>query len=682
MKARAALALSRAAGLFAFALLAAPATRAQSAAVGPSPVYEDRLMGGNLSPDISLGDAYSTDSSGLARAIRVDAVTSMLQGQGANTIPTVHENGMVTEAQWETASYGAWSASGAVRIGGVDEEFLGTSNNNVSFALHQRDMPFDGGWRADNALGDLNLPIIGIEQTQPRFMLSSGTMLGATTDWRGPEGMQFVAGGGEPGVLNGIKVPVFQTLGGSTATVGGQWAPAPQWTVGGEYAGARDANLYYQPPVGTSAVVPPEFLAPRITSDTGILSAAWHQDRTHAQFNLIDGTVNGSSNAIGAWADGSMTRGPYTQSFGAFYIEPNLAWGNQLIVSNAEGAYYRLGYQTRRWVADVGIDEVLPVNGQGVHSTFLNGNARYQLDRDTGVGGVANLLLGHDGGSETAWSLEGFLDRVNSWGTGRVQLSYAETTQSDDISAQVQQSWAMPTGLRLATSVGVDSVHTVPLNGLPAVDTTVVRLAAYGGGDLTTRLSIDGNIQWATAVQGRAAPSTFADVSLVCQLARSWQLLFTYYENHIGSWTPLTVTSPLTPPTPVPQASQGQQGVFLTLRWQQSAGGHFVPLGGTAGSGSGRLTGVVYLDANENGRYDAGEAGAPNITVILDGRFSTRTDANGRFDFPAVAAGHHVLTVQADNLPLPWALTNQGRTEVEVGTRDRVDVNIGAMRLK
>jgi hypothetical protein len=107
-----------------------------------------------------------------------------------------------------------------------------------------------------------------------------------------------------------------------------------------------------------------------------------------------------------------------------------------------------------------------------------------------------------------------------------------------------------------------------------------------------------------------------------------------------------------------------------------------MPLGGSLGAGSGRLTGVVYLDLNENGRYDAGEAGAANVTVILDGRFSTRTDANGRYDFPAVAAGHHVVTVQPDNLPLPWTLLNQGRTEVEVTTRDRVDVNIGAMRLK
>jgi hypothetical protein len=41
-----------------------------------------------------------------------------------------------------------------------------------------------------------------------------------------------------------------------------------------------------------------------------------------------------------------------------------------------------------------------------------------------------------------------------------------------------------------------------------------------------------------------------------------------------------------------------------------------------------------------------------------------------------------VLTVQTDNLPLPWTLVNSGRSEVEVGTRDRIDVNIGAVRLR
>ena len=66
-------------------------------------------------------------------------------------------------------------------------------------------------------------------------------------------------------------------------------------------------------------------------------------------------------------------------------------------------------------------------------------------------------------------------------------------------------------------------------------------------------------------MQGLAATSTSADVSLIYEIAHSWELLFTYYENHIGSWSPLTVSSPLTPPMPTPQASQGQRGIFLTV---------------------------------------------------------------------------------------------------------------------
>ncbi len=104
------------------------------------------------------------------------------------------------------------------------------------------------------------------------------------------------------------------------------------------------------------------------------------------------------------------------------------------------------------------------------------------------------------------------------------------------------------------------------------------------------------------------------------------------------------------------------------------------PLGGAPASGAGEIAGTVYLDANYNGRLDAGEAGAPNVTVVLDGRFSVQTDSNGRFDFPVVAAGHHVLTVISDNLPLPWTLPNAGRTEIEVATRGRAEASIGAQR--
>ena len=73
------------------------------------------------------------------------------------------------------------------------------------------------------------------------------------------------------------------------------------------------------------------------------------------------------------------------------------------------------------------------------------------------------------------------------------------------------------------------------------------------------------------------------------------------------------------------------------------------------GSGAGSLSGSVYFDADANGRREASEGGVPGVPVILDRRFVTRTDAQGRYEFPAVAAGEHVIEVSSDNVPLPWS---------------------------
>jgi hypothetical protein len=643
------------------------------------PTYQDHyIAGGTLRPDISVGEVSADQSAGLARAVRVDGVAGVLTQDGPGGHTHVDQEGAMVSAQWDTRSWGAWSLDAA---GGTPtpEGFSNiTGSGNPSFALVQRGMPFNGGWQADNGVGDLNSPLIGLARQQPRFLLTSSPMLGLTSEWRGPSQLQIVAGGGEPGVFEGLAVPSFQTLGGATATLGAEWSPAPHWALGGQAITTRDTNLYdYNYGIPLQNVL--EGSAPaRFSSTTGYLTAAWQENNAHAQLNVVDGSVNGNGNAVGAWLDASATQGFVTHSAGLFRIEPNLAWGDQPLASDIEGEYYRLNYLSRRWLADVGVDVARSVSGTGADVTFFTGDTRYQLTTSTGIGAAANVRTG---GGNTGWSAEGYLDNANSWGTGRMQLDYATDAQEQAVSAALQQNWNLHAGARLATTAGIDRIHTTGAFG-PVQDSTIARLALYGGADVTARFSLDGNVQWAQAVQGAAAPSTSASVSLTWHMSRSWSALASYYENRVSSWTQLVITSPLAPPVQTPLPSAGARGFFLTIRYQDARGSHFAPLGGLPGMGSGRLTGVVYLDANENGRFDAGETGAANVTVILDGRFSTRTDANGRFDFPAVAAGHHVLTVQTDNLPLPWTLVNSGRTEVEIGTRDRIDVNIGAVRLK
>jgi hypothetical protein len=637
--------------------------------------YQDRyIAGGTLAPDISAGDFATSDSSGLARSIRIDGLVSALQSEGANTAPAMHENGALVQAQWDTASYGAWSADGAVRTGGAGLDRSGHDSARASFSVHERGLAFDDGWQANNAIGDVNQPLVTLASSQPRFLLAQGPMAGITTEWLGPSALQLVAGVGEPGVYEGIRIPAFASLGGSTATLGGQWSPAAQWAVGGELASARNVSVYDLPLGPVFAAVP----SPRISTTTGLIAGAWQSGASHVQFNVIDGSVDGNGNSLGVWIDGARTQGAFTQSAGIFRIDPNLAWGNQLVTSDVQGGYYRVDYQSRRWLIDFGIDQVCSVSGAGSNATFINGNARYQLSRDTGAGGVINLRRND---TDTAWSAEAYVDNANPLGIGRGQLDYATDLQSRDTTLTVQQTWSMHTGARLSTTAALDWIRSATTAYLDQ-SSTVLRLAVYGGGDLSARLSLDGSLQWAAAVQGRAMPSRSADISLTWQLARAWSVMGSYYENRVGTWTPLVVSSPLTPATPVVVPAAGVRGVFLTVRYQESRGSHFAPLGGTPGAGSGHLGGVVYLDANANGRYDAGETGAANVVVILDGRFSVHTDANGHFEFPLVAAGHHVLTVQADNLPLPWSLNNAGRTDVDVSTRANTEISIGAQRLK
>jgi hypothetical protein len=341
-----------------------------------------------------------------------------------------------------------------------------------------------------------------------------------------------------------------------------------------------------------------------------------------------------------------------------------------------EGGYYRFGYQGRRWMTDVGIDEVHSVSGLGSDITFLTGDAHYQLSRDWGVGSIANVSRS-DGG--TAWSLEGYVDHPNVWGAGRAQADFARNQMGQDVRLTLNQAWATPTGIRLSTSTSVERISGATANG-GQQDSTVLGLNVVGGGQFTAKFGIEGNVNWTGAVQGRAAPGVSADVSLTYHLSHAWEILATYYDSRTGSWTPLTVVSPLSPPVVAVLPATQERGVFLTLRYKRAAGLHFAPLGGAPGSGSGEIAGVVFLDANNNGQLDAGEAGAPNVTVMLDGRFSVQTDAAGRFDFSAVATGRHVITVIADNLPLPWILLNGGRAEVQVATRDRTNIAIAAQR--
>lgn len=107
---------------------------------------------------------------------------------------------------------------------------------------------------------------------------------------------------------------------------------------------------------------------------------------TRVQGNLIGSQLRSDANTganqgenFGGWIDAYLQDGRVGHSFGAFRFDPDMVWGNQLISSDAQGAYYRANYQSRQYLIDGGVDRVVSVSGNGLDITYATGSVRYQI---------------------------------------------------------------------------------------------------------------------------------------------------------------------------------------------------------------------------------------------------------------------------------------------------------------
>jgi hypothetical protein len=165
------------------------------------------------------------------------------------------------------------------------------------------------------------------------------------------------------------------------------------------------------------------------------------------------------------------------------------------------------------------------------------------------------------------------------------------------------------------------------------------------------------------------------------ELSPQWALVGQVSYTHGQDLQPLAVLSPITEAAqPVTPAAYSQRRVQFTLRYQDAAGRTSVALGGRPGAASGTLVGQVFQDENGNGRREATEAGVPEQVLRLDGRYVTRTDAQGRYSFPLVAVGSHRLELVKDNIPLPWNLPVDGAQRVEIRVRAESTVDFALKR--
>ncbi|MGZ5079727.1 MAG: hypothetical protein ACXWBT_09320 [Usitatibacter sp.] len=618
---------------------AQPAAAAQADSGKPAepPAYEDRLIdAGNLAPlPPDAEDASSYNVAGPPRSWRVEGFASSID-QGATTR---RENGLVMGGRLDTPDIGAFTFDGTLRNS--------PGSTNV-FTLWQRGLPFDDGWRANNGAGMLNTPAIDLSRQQFRFYLPTFPIAGVATEWLQRGSLQLQASVGEPGLYNGLRVSGFSRLGGSLLTGGAQWTPSADFQAGFQLVDAGNVQT------GSETNGPSQSISAR----TWYGAMAWQDAGIRTQVNVLDSEANDGRHNMGLWMDGEMRQGRFRHNYGAFRFEPNMFWGYTPINSDLLGGYYRINYQSQQWIWAAGLDSVGSVTDHGANGVYATGNLRYQVDHSLGVGGGANLRRsGNDAGA-----LYGFVDKQSAFGTSRLQVDVVSTRGVQrGQQLTVDHGWPTQVGLRLSTSLSLGRETSAEGKRI-----TRSGIAAFGGIDLTNNLTLEGNVRWSVERESTRTVGKYANLSLVWRISPRWSILATYYDNRSETQNFLSI-APLVPLDTLPVVAK-DRAIFLTVRYEDRAGTPVAPLGGAPGSGAGIIAGHIFYDANDDGRRAANEAGAANVTVLLDGKFSTRTDADGRFEFPLVASGTHSIAVVPDNLALPYAVSD-ARREVAVRTR-------------
>lgn len=638
------------------ALEAAPANIEETTAP-----YRDRLIATDKLAPLPVDDDDEDTLSGPPRAAHVELITHRTRFGGERSV----ELGVGFGGFWDTDQLGTLSAEALLFRS--DRQRDGGGRWRGSATLWQRGLAMPGGWSVNNGLGVLNTPMPALLREQYRFFLPSVPMLGASSEWQQRvRGLQLQAAIGRGGSYNGARLSGFESGDGSVATVGAQWAWSKQWT------GA--ASLL----ITDGRIVPDNQGLPVFQNGRTralLFGNRWQGARDSIGVNLQTSDTD-KAQAAGLWVDARADRGRFTHRYGAFYLEPELAWGAWPINNDVRGGYYRLDFNRARWSWNAGIDHIDSISGIGFDGWYGNSFLRYQTSSRLGYGGGLTARDSRSGeANDSAQSLQLFLDTQSRWGQTRLQYDRAhDQSNANSWQLLVDHALRMREGSRLSVSAGIGELA----NGQSRASRTL-SLATYGGFDLTDDVSLDGTIRWSRSQDDDASQGLDLNLGWRWRIASRWTLLGNLSESRGSRRSPFAL-DPLTN-QPVFEALPHDRSVYVSLRYDYSAGRARQVLGGPPNAATGHIAGSVFFDDNGDGVRSASEQPVANITITLDDRYTARTDDQGRFVFDRVAVGAHSIEAIADNLPLPWSIDeDRARQTLQVDVRGETSVDIGAQR--
>lgn len=620
------------------------------------------------------------------------------------------EFGVRAEYRHETLNYGEFllqadgrhlsgdnDASGQYSIGSLGYARKPSSGR---FTLRNLGLPITAQTFADTGVGDISSEITDGLSRNYRLSLGASTVRGVSTRVFNPD-LDLRAGFGERGYLAGGPYPGFEKSQGSLAWLGLTRRLDDKWFVAAQFDRASDVPAYYD-----SVFTPQGFGAKDVASwatSVGYGSGMLRDGDSRVRATLVGSRVRSATpgvqagDARGLFVEASAQRGRSRHELGVYAADPNLHFGDYALAAGTRGAWWRVDHSDSRlnWGASLDHERIAPdldFAAVGYARSGASGNVQYQFDSKTSLGANLNVYQTRYDGVGAYASLNGVSRSL--YGNAFVQTRFFDLPRSrmsltarrneaivlggDTATGQEvqwEQDWIggryETTRTELTTTLGYardesgGSRRNYPTAGVQ------FRYWIDSGFNVSTHLrytSESGGLYTSRGLSGT--------LNAEKELRHGWRAGLSFSLNQAR-------TAALQTSLSGPQVYRSSdKTAYVYLRWEGNAGTPFQTAGARGtGAGAGSVVGRVYLDANRDGEPQIDERGAAHIEVVLDGRYRTTTDHDGRFEFPLVTTGRHQLTLTLESVPLPWGSASESSMSVDVPLRGQAAISIPLIKV-
>lgn len=639
--------------------------------------YVDKILDDGPQPSLALTPELSP-SSGWPRGWRVEY--NLATDTGA---PPRKSQGLAFSGFLDTPDHGALSFSAALNRSEEGAGERSRASETVSlWRIDQRALPLDGGWFANHSAGALTTSQVPMSRSFGRIGLPSSAVQGFAAEYQLAGSTLLNGSIGKPGVYSGLGVNGFDPARGRLLSTGGQQVlPGASGTAAVQVFDAKGVADGANPLADLHArgvwtgwrwegLAP---WAPQIAA--GPLPVWLREGGLQVQVNAmassaaseLAGATPSNDKGHGLWVDAQWRSEWLQQAAGAFYMQPKLRWGTFSAVSDLRGAYWRGDIGSRRWQVSASTEWADSVSGLPGRNFFGNLSGRYRFDtRNTALAAVALRRFNGAGTStQIGW------EHVSGWGQTQWVADLLKASTRRSMRLGMDHNFLFASDATLGLSAALERIRDVGL------DTHAFSWGVISSTRLWSTVSLDANLR---GVHGEGTRQITGNIGLAWAVDPRWTVIAQVSSTRGQDPQAFALVSSLTQASaPVPTIATPTR-MQLTLRYEDRAGSVSVPLGGSPGMGGGSIQGTIFFDADGNGRREASEAGAPNVTVVLDRRFVARSDAQGRYEFPWVAAGEHTLQVQTDNVPLPWNPLQRDAVPISVTVRGTTTTDFALQR--